>query len=74
MMNRQRTGRSTAVRDGKDGGEGDIEAVKSLVREGLIEAQKHMDRSRKLGTDILALEEEIKSKGSSESRLSLLNI
>ena len=67
-MNRQRTGRSTAVRgDGnKDTGDVDFEAHKSLVREGLLEAKKHNDRSRELGLQIIALEEEIKSKGSSK--------
>ncbi len=67
-MNRQRTGRSTAVRgDGnKDTGDFDIEAQKNLVREGLLEAQKHNNRSRELGLEIVALEEEIKSKGKSK--------
>ena len=68
IMNRQRTGRSTAVRgDGnKDTGDFDIEAQKVLVKEGLLEAQKHNNRSRDLGIEILALEEEIKSKGKSK--------
>ena len=73
-MNRQRTGRSTAVRgDGnKDTGDFDIEAQKNLVREGLLEAQKHNNRSRELGLEIVALEEEIKSKGKSKSSIHLL--
>ena len=67
-MNRPRTGRSTAARDGvKDSGESELEAVKALVREGLYEAKKHNDRARELGEQILALEEDIKSKGSSKS-------
>jgi hypothetical protein len=66
-MNRPRTGRSTAARDGVRGsGESDLEAVNARVREGLLEVQKHQDRCRELGIQIVALEEEIKSKGSSK--------
>ena len=66
-MNRPRTGRSTAARDGvKDPGESELEAVKALVREGLLEAKRHNDKARELGLQIVALEEEIKSKGSSK--------
>jgi hypothetical protein len=66
-MNRPRTGRSTAARDGvRDSGESELEAVKARVREGLLEVQKHQDRCRELGAQIVALEEEIKSKGSSK--------
>lgn len=68
VMNRQRTGRSTAVRDGnKDSDENNIETVKSLVRAGVVEAQKHNERSKDLGQQIMALEEEMKSKGSSKA-------
>jgi hypothetical protein len=67
VMNRPRTGRSTATRDGvRDSGESELEAVKAQVREGLLEAKKHQDRARELGIQIVALEEDIKSKGSSK--------
>jgi hypothetical protein len=66
-MNRPRTGRSTAARDSnRDPGESELETVKALVREGLLEAKKHNDKARELGLQIVTLEEEIKSKGSSK--------
>ena len=66
-MNRPRTGRSTAARDGvKDPGETELEAIKALVREGLLEAKRHNDRARELGQQIVMLEEDMKSKGSSK--------
>jgi len=67
VMNRPRTGRSTAARDSnRDPGESELETVKALVREGLLEAKKHNDKARELGLQIVTLEEEIKSKGSSK--------
>jgi hypothetical protein len=67
LMNRPRTGRSTAARDGvKDPGESELEAIKALVREGLLEAKRHNDRAQELGQQIVVLEEDMKSKGSSK--------
>ena len=64
-MNRPRTGRSTAARDGVRGsGESELEAVCARVRDGLLEVQKHQDRCREFSIQIMALEEEIKSRGS----------
>src|SRR5205085_12345300 len=61
------TGRSTATRDSnRDPGESELESVKALVREGLLEAKKHNDKARELGLQIVTLEEEIKSRGSSK--------
>jgi hypothetical protein len=74
-MNRPRTGRSTAARDSnRDPGESELETVKALVREGLLEAKKHNDKARELGLQIVTLEEEIKSKGSSKFTNPLSNV
>jgi hypothetical protein len=74
-MNRPRTGRSTAARDSnRDPGESELETVKALVREGLLEAKKHNDKARELGLQIVTLEEEIKSKGSSKFMNPLSNV
>jgi hypothetical protein len=75
VMNRPRTGRSTAARDSnRDPGESELEAVKALAREGLLEAKKHNDKARELGLQIVTLEEEIKSKGSSKFTNPLSNV
>jgi hypothetical protein len=75
VMNRPRTGRSTAARDSnRDPGESELETVKALVREGLLEAKKHNDKARELGLQIVTLEEEIKSKGSSKFTNPLSNV
>jgi hypothetical protein len=74
-MNRPRTGRSTAARDSnRDPGESELETVKALAREGLLEAKKHNDKARELGLQIVALEEEIKSKGSSKFTNPISNV
>jgi hypothetical protein len=74
-MNRPRTGRSTATRDSnRDPGESELETVKALVREGLLEAKKHNDKARELGLQIVTLEEEIRSKGSSKFTNPLSNV
>jgi hypothetical protein len=75
VMNRPRTGRSTAARDSnRDPGESELETVKALAREGLLEAKKHNDKARELGLQIVTLEEEIKSKGSSKFKNPLSNV
>ncbi len=51
-----------AVRDGVK--EGDVEAeLLTRIMDGLRQAKKHNDESRRLGDQIMALEEEIKTVG-----------
>lgn len=62
MASRPRTGRGLTSRDG--GKEFDVEAdLLARVLEGLKKAKELNDNSRRVGQEIMALEEEIKAVG-----------
>lgn len=61
MSSRPRGGRGASVREGK---ETDLEnELLSRAIEGLRKAQAYNDQSRRIGQEIIALEEEIKATG-----------
>ena len=67
MASRPRTGRGTAGRDSSK--DVDVEAdIQAQVLEGLRKAKDYNEKQSELGRLIIALEEEIKSKGSSKFR------
>jgi hypothetical protein len=62
MSARPRAGRAGTGRDNKDG---DVETeLLNRVIDAVRRAKEHNDNCRRLGEDIMALEEEIKLKGS----------
>jgi hypothetical protein len=68
MATRPRTGRGTTGRDSSK----DIDLAADLLArivEGLRKAEEHNDVSRRLGLEVMALEEEIKAAGGTISPL-----